>query len=83
MPRRYTDAEVEDVMVPKLVEAIYPVLIPVEQQDMRIQAKNHAQVTEVATVAWRFFVATDERDRRMVCAALNIAVGQSASEDGK
>lgn len=55
MPRRYSDEEVEARMVPKLVEAIYPVLIPLEQQDCAIQAKNHARMTEIATQIWRSF----------------------------
>lgn len=56
MPRRYTDAEVEAQMVPKLVEAIYPVLIPIEQQDCAIQARNHARMTKIATNLWRSFL---------------------------
>jgi hypothetical protein len=56
MPRRYTDEEVEERMVPKIVEAIYPVLIPMEQQDTRIQAENHKHLTEVARETWRAFV---------------------------
>lgn len=56
MPRRYTDDQVEAMMVPKLVDVIYPVLIPVEQQDVRIQAENHKRITEVARSVWREFV---------------------------
>lgn len=48
MPRRYSDEEVEAMMVTKLVDAIYPVLIPVEQQDVAIQSRNRAKITEVA-----------------------------------
>jgi hypothetical protein len=59
MPRRYTEAEVEALMVPRIVQAIYPVLIPVEQQDCRIQAKNHARMTELAQQMWRSFSATE------------------------
>lgn len=59
MPRRYSNEEVEARMVPQIVEAIYPVLIPVEQQDMRIQAANRAKITEVARVAWHAFVGND------------------------
>lgn len=58
MPPKYTDAEVEARMVPKIVEAIYPVLIPMEQQDMRIQAENHALLTLLATAMWRSFRTT-------------------------
>jgi hypothetical protein len=58
MPRRrfITDEAVEAEMLPKIVEAIYPVLIPMEQQDMRIQQENHKHVTECARAAWRKFV---------------------------
>ena len=83
MPRRYTDAEVEARMVPQIVEAIYPLLIPVEQQDMRIQASNHAHMTEIATVVWRFFSVGDERNRRMVRDAMGLAHGQSVAPEGK
>lgn len=59
MPRpRLTDEQVEAMMVPKLVEAIYPVLIPMEQQDCAIQAKNHERMTELARKCWRSFVGT-------------------------
>ena len=58
MPRRYTDSEVEARMVPKLVEAIYPVLIPIEQQDIAIQARNHLRITEIAKTVWREFSQT-------------------------
>lgn len=54
---RLTDEEVEAIIVPRIVEAIYPVLIPMEQQDCRIQAENHARITEVARGAWRAFTA--------------------------
>lgn len=56
MPRRYTDEEVEQRMIPQLVNVLYPVLIPMEQQDMRIQAENHKHVTDVARIAWRAFL---------------------------
>lgn len=56
MPRR-TPEEVEAMMIPKLVEAIYPVLIPMEQQDCAIQARNHTRMTEIATRVWREFAA--------------------------
>lgn len=61
MPRRYTDAEVEARMVPQLIDAIYPVLIPIEQQDMRIQAENRAKIASIALTAWRTFAGTDGR----------------------
>lgn len=56
MPRpRLSPEEVEALMIPKLVEAIYPVLIPMEQQDCAIQAKNHERMTEIARDVWRSF----------------------------
>lgn len=56
MPRqKLSPEEVEALMVPRLVEAIYPVLIPVEQQDCTIQAANHARMTEIARAVWRRF----------------------------
>lgn len=55
MPRKYSAEQVEAMMVPKLVEAIYPVLIPIEQQDCRIQAENHQRMTDIATRIWREF----------------------------
>jgi len=58
--RRYTDEEIEAVMVPKLVDAIYPVLIPIEQQDCAIQAQNRARITEIATGIWRSFAERSE-----------------------
>lgn len=55
MPRRYTDEEVEAIAVPRLVSAVYSILIPMEPQDMKIQAENHRRVTELATQLWRSF----------------------------
>jgi len=55
MPRRYSDEEVKAIMVPELVRAIYPVLIPVEQQDMKIQARNHDHMTILAAELWKSF----------------------------
>lgn len=43
-------------MVPELVKAIYPVLIPVEQQCVQIQTENQKRLTELATELWRSFV---------------------------
>jgi len=53
---KLTSEEVEALMVPRLVDALYPVLIPMEQQCMEIQAKNRERVTRTATMAWRAFV---------------------------
>lgn len=55
MPRRMTDEQVAEMMIPRLVEAIYPVLIPIEQQDMAIQLANHTKITEIARSAWHQF----------------------------
>lgn len=57
MPRKYSDEEVEARMVPLIVEAIYPILIPVEQHDMKIQAENYKRMVEIATRVWRDFAA--------------------------
>lgn len=59
--KRLTPAEVEAVMIPKLRDAIYPVLIPVEQQSVQIQAENHARITQIATDVWRSFVTQEQR----------------------
>ena len=57
--RRLSPEETEELMVPRIVEALYPVLIPVEQQDCAIQQANHDKVRSVALLAWRAFVAGD------------------------
>jgi hypothetical protein len=58
MPRqKLSPEEVESLMIPRLVEAIYPVLIPIEQQDCAIQAANHARMTDIARAVWRQFAA--------------------------
>jgi hypothetical protein len=49
--------EAEAIAVPRLVEAIYAVLIPFEPQDCRIQAENHKRITKLATDLWRSFTA--------------------------
>ena len=71
MARRYTSEEVEARMIPQIVQAIYRVLIPVEQQDCRIQAENYKRMIEIATIIWRFGCA-DKRSQRMVLDALDI-----------
>jgi len=55
MPRRYTDEQVEEMMVPRIVDAIYPLLIPIEPQDCAIQERNRTKITEIARQAWRSF----------------------------
>lgn len=55
MRRRYSDEEVEAAMIPKIVEAIYPILIPMAPRDFGIQAKNDALMMTLATQLWRSF----------------------------
>lgn len=57
MPRRYTDEEVEGQMVKQISAAIYPILIPVEEQCMQIQAENAVEVERLARNLWRSFRA--------------------------
>jgi hypothetical protein len=57
-----TPEEVEAYMVPKLVTILYPVLIPFEQQDCAIQARNQARITEIAQQVWRSFSNGESRD---------------------
>lgn len=52
---RYTPEEVEAQMVPRIIEALYPIFYPVEQQDCAIQTRHLGEVTEIATQAWRTF----------------------------
>lgn len=59
--RRLSPEEVEELMVPKIVEAIYPILIPMEQQDCAIQARNHERMTKLARQMWRSFSVADEQ----------------------
>lgn len=58
MPRRYKPEEVEARMVKQIAAVIYPVLIPMEEQSLQIQAENAKVVDEVARVAWRTFVGS-------------------------
>jgi hypothetical protein len=60
MRHRLSPDDVEAMMVPQLVEAIYPVLIPMEQQDCATQAQNHARMTALARTLWRSFVDARE-----------------------
>lgn len=57
---RYTPEQVQAVVVPKLVEVIYPILYPVEQQDCAIQVRHHCVVTALAIHLWRSFISSDE-----------------------
>jgi hypothetical protein len=42
----------EDVAIMDIAKAIYPILYPIEQQDMKIQALHHQRVMELATMVW-------------------------------
>lgn len=57
MPQRFTPEEVETRMAKQIAAAIYPIMIPMEQQSMQIQAENAKVIDRVARVAWRTFVA--------------------------
>ena len=53
--RRYSYEEVEAHMVAQITDALYPVLIPLEQQDVAIQARNHERITALSRIVWRAF----------------------------
>jgi hypothetical protein len=53
--RRRTPQEVEAAMVPRIAEALRPVLIAFEEQDVAIQAQNAALMERIARVVWREF----------------------------
>lgn len=52
---RFTPEQVEAQVVPQIIAALYPIFYPVEQQDCAIQARHHAEITEIAIQAWRSF----------------------------
>jgi hypothetical protein len=52
-PPRPTPEQVEATMVERITDALYPVLIPIEQQDCAIQARNRERVTKAARAAWQ------------------------------
>ena len=52
---RFTPEEVEARVVPQIVDVLYPIFHPLEQQDCAIQSRNHAELTAIATAAWRTF----------------------------
>lgn len=62
--RKVSADEIEALMVVLLADAIYPVLYPIEQQDMAIQARHRARVVHVAKAAWQAFIAV-EAERSM------------------
>jgi hypothetical protein len=61
MPPRYTPQEVEDRMAKRIVEALYPILIPMEEQSVQIQVENSKVMDGVARVAWQAFVAAHKK----------------------
>lgn len=44
-------------LIKKLVDAIYPILIPVEVQCMEIQAKNYELIESLATLVYTEFIS--------------------------
>lgn len=56
MPPRYTPEQVEERMTKRIADAIYPILIPMEEQSVQIQAENAAVVNAIARSAWQAFV---------------------------
>ena len=52
-PTRPTPEQVEATMVERITDALYPVLIPIEQQDCAIKARNRERVTKAARAAWQ------------------------------
>jgi hypothetical protein len=56
-PKKQSPKEVEALMVPKLIEALYPVFYPIEQQDGQIQLEHYIKVKAVALIAWRQFTS--------------------------
>lgn len=56
--KRLTDKEVEDMMTRRIAKAIYPILYPVEEQCMQIQAE-HAQIIDTLSCnLWKAFCAS-------------------------
>ncbi len=55
MPR-LTPEQIEAKTVREIADAIYPILIQWEEQDMAIQAHNRRQVEDIARRAWRQFL---------------------------
>lgn len=58
---RLSPQEVDQMMIERLVDAIYPVLIPIEQQDVAIQAANFAKVQGAACMAWQSFRSNETK----------------------
>ena len=66
MRRRFTDEEVDARMVPQIVAAIYPILIPFEEQSVEVQTENHKQMTVLARELWRAFMQLQSTDSIVV-----------------
>ena len=56
MPRRMTDEEVKNMMEKKISNALYPVLIPVEEQCCQIQEENAKVVNNISKMVWKEFL---------------------------
>lgn len=50
-----TVTHIPEKLVKDLAKAMYPVLIPIEEQSMQIQAENAKLVEMAATAAWLSF----------------------------
>lgn len=61
MAVRMSDQEVEDMMKKKISDAIYPVLIPFEEQSCQIQAENQKKIDELSVNLWREYLKTFEK----------------------
>lgn len=56
MTRRYVDdVEIENRMAPKIAAALRPILIPMEEQDVRINQENSELMDRLARDVWRSF----------------------------
>lgn len=52
----FNDTPNTDQTIKALVDAIYPILIPMEEQDMAIQAKNYELIKGLATLVYTEFI---------------------------
>lgn len=48
----------EDAKVAEIIVALYPILYPIEQQDLKIQEMHRSIVTNLAIALWRAFAGT-------------------------
>lgn len=56
MPRRYVDdVEIENRMALKIAAALRPILVPMEEQDVRINQENSELMDRLAREVWRSF----------------------------